>query len=162
LVYAWPIARVTIVGAETAASVIFAKEIKNAEDPAAVAAERIRQYRDLDENPYCGAERGYIDDVIMPSETRKFISRALDILENKHVVRPWRKYSNINLENTGQECRSAKHNSIPDENRVIFVLKRKGGRKKTRPPESIQDKQFTGGSFLNFPEYKVLQQIFTG
>lgn len=97
LVYAWPIARVTIVGAETAASVIFAKEIKNAEDPAAVAAERIRQYRDLYENPYCGAERGYIDDVIMPSETRRFISRALDILENKQVVRPWRKYSNINL-----------------------------------------------------------------
>lgn len=97
LVYAWPIARVTIVGAETAASVIFAKEIKSAEDPAAVAAERIRQYRDLYENPYCGAERGYIDDVILPSETRKFISRALDILENKHVVRPWRKYSNINL-----------------------------------------------------------------
>lgn len=97
LVYAWPIARVTIVGAETAASVIFAKEIKSAEDPAAVAAERIKQYRDLYENPYCGAERGYIDDVIMPSETRKFISRALDILENKQVVRPWRKYSNINL-----------------------------------------------------------------
>ncbi|MGQ9825477.1 MAG: acyl-CoA carboxylase subunit beta [Desulfotomaculales bacterium] len=97
LVYAWPIARVTIVGAETAASVIFAKEIKSADDPAAVAAERIRQYRDLYENPYCGAERGYIDDVILPSETRKFISRALDILENKQVVRPWRKYSNINL-----------------------------------------------------------------
>jgi len=97
IVYAWPIARVTIVGAETAASVIFAREIKNARDPAAVAAERIKQYRDLYENPYCGAGRGYIDDVIMPSETRKYISRALDLLENKQVVRPWRKYSNINL-----------------------------------------------------------------
>jgi len=97
LVCAWPIARVTIVSAETAASVIFAKEIKNAGDPAKVAAERIQQYRDLYENPYHGAERGYIDDVIMPHETRRYISRALDLLENKQVAKPRRKYSNINL-----------------------------------------------------------------
>ncbi|AEG14408.1 Propionyl-CoA carboxylase [Desulfofundulus kuznetsovii DSM 6115] len=96
-VFAWPIARVSIVGAETAASVIFAKEIKNADDPARVAAERIQQYRDFCENPYRGAERGYIDDIIMPSETRRYVARALDILENKQVARPWRKYSNINL-----------------------------------------------------------------
>ncbi|MQL51760.1 acyl-CoA carboxylase subunit beta [Desulfofundulus thermobenzoicus] len=97
IVYAWPIAQVSIVGAETAASVIFAKEIKNADDPSRVMAERIQQYRTMYENPYCGAERGYIDDVIMPADTRKYIARALDILENKQVARPYRKYSNINL-----------------------------------------------------------------
>ncbi len=96
-VFAWPIARVTIVGAETAASVIFAREIREAEKPEEVRAQRIKEYRDLYENPYRGAERGYIDDVIMPEETRKYINRALDMLENKSVTRPWRKYSNINL-----------------------------------------------------------------
>ena len=97
LVYAWPIARVTIVGAETAASVIFAKEIKNSDNPEEMKAKRISEYRELYENPYRHAERGYIDDVIMPCDTRKMINRALDILENKTVSRPWRKYSNINL-----------------------------------------------------------------
>lgn len=97
IVFAWPQATVTIVGAETAASVIFAKEISSAENPEEVKAKRIKEYRDLFENPYCAAERGYIDDIIMPSETRKNICAALDLLENKTVARPWRKYSNINL-----------------------------------------------------------------
>ena len=99
-VFAWPTARVTIVGAETAASVIFAREIREAENPEEVKAKRIKEYSELYENPYRGAERGYIDDIIMPSDTRKIINRALDSLENKSwetVPRPWRKYSNINL-----------------------------------------------------------------
>ena len=103
LVFAWPTGRVTIVGAETAASVIFAKEIKESKNPEETRAKRIKEYSDLYENPYCGAERGYIDDVIMPSDTRKVINQALDLLENKNkdnkafLARPWRKYSNINL-----------------------------------------------------------------
>lgn len=97
LVFAWPEARVTIVGAESAASVIFAKEIKNAENPDEVRAKRIEEYRQLYENPYGAAERGYIDEVILPSDTRKYICGALDVTENKTVARPWRKYSNINM-----------------------------------------------------------------
>jgi len=97
MVFAWPNARVTIVGADTAASVIFAKEIQSAENPDEVRARRIEEYSKVYENPYRGAERGYIDDIIMPRETRKMVNRALDVLENKTVVRPWRKYSNINL-----------------------------------------------------------------
>jgi len=99
-VFAWPTGRVTIVGADTAASVIFAKEIKESENPEETRDKRIKEYSELYENPYCGAERGYIDDIIMPSDTRKVINRALDVLENKNwetVARPWRKYSNINL-----------------------------------------------------------------
>ena len=99
-VYAWPTAKVTIVGAETAASVIFAREIREAENPEEVREKRIKEYSELYENPYPGAERGYIDDVIMPSDTRKIINRTLDLLENKSwktVARPWRKYSNICL-----------------------------------------------------------------
>ena len=95
--FAWPQARVTIVGADTAASVIFAREIRSAPNPEEVRAERIKMYSDLYENPYRGAERNYIDDVIMPRDTRRYINRSLDVLENKSETRPWRKYSNINL-----------------------------------------------------------------
>ncbi|MFC1942018.1 acyl-CoA carboxylase subunit beta [Chloroflexota bacterium] len=102
-VFAWPTARVTIVGAETAASVIFAREIKESENPEETRAKRIQEYADTYENPYCGAERGYIDDIIMPSDTRRIINRSLDLLQDKNKdnrafrARPWRKYSNINL-----------------------------------------------------------------
>ena len=102
-VFAWPTGRVTIVGAETAASVIFAREIRESENPEETRAKRIKEYSELYENPYRGAERGYIDDIIMPSDTRKVINSALDILEDKDKdskafnARPWRKYSNINL-----------------------------------------------------------------
>lgn len=95
--FAWPQSRVTIVGADTAASVIFAREIKAAPNPEEVRAARIQEYSDLYENPYRGAERNYLDDVIMPRDTRKYINRCLDVLENKSEARPWRKYSNINL-----------------------------------------------------------------
>ncbi len=96
-VFAWPTARVTIVGAETAASVIFAKEIKEAKNPAEVREKRIKEFNETYENAYRSAERGFTDDIIMPSDTRKYVNRALDILQNKSVVRPWRKYSNIVL-----------------------------------------------------------------
>jgi len=100
-VFAWPTARVTIVGADTAASVIFAREIRESAKPEEMRAKRIQEYSELYENPYRGAERGCIDDIIMPSETRKIINRALDLLDNKweraYQARPWRKYSNINL-----------------------------------------------------------------
>jgi acetyl-CoA carboxylase carboxyltransferase component len=97
LCYAWPTAKINIVGAETAASVIFAKEIKQADDPKAAAKQRIEEYRTKYEHPYQPAERGYVDDVIMPHDTRKYICRALEILEDKDVARPWKKYSNICL-----------------------------------------------------------------
>ncbi len=103
LVFAWPTARITIVGAETAASVIFAREIKASENPEETRAQRIKEYSDIYENPYCAAERGFVDDVIMPSDTRKVINRALDVLRDKNKdnkafnARSWRKYSNINL-----------------------------------------------------------------
>jgi acetyl-CoA carboxylase carboxyltransferase component len=96
-VFAWPNARISIVGADTAASVIFAKEIKTSENPEETRKERIKEFEELYENPYRAAERGYVDEVIMPCETRKYINRALDALEKKTVSRPWRKYSNINL-----------------------------------------------------------------
>ncbi len=97
LVFAWPTAKINIVGAETAASVIYAKEIKQSENPKETAKRLIEEYRSKLENPYQAAERGYVDDVIMPRYTRKYICRALEVLENKRAKRPDKKYSNINL-----------------------------------------------------------------
>ncbi len=100
MVFAWPSSRITIVGADTAASVIFAREIKESQNPKETKEKRIREYSELYENPYRSAERGYTDEVIMPADTRKKINHALDLLASKSyqtVPRPWRKYSNINL-----------------------------------------------------------------
>jgi len=68
-----------------------------AENQKDVKGKRIKEYREIYENPYKAAERGYVDEIILPSDTRKSINRALDLLENKTVIRKWRKYSNINL-----------------------------------------------------------------
>ena len=102
-VFAWPTARITIVGADTAASVIFAREIREAENPEEVRMKRIVEFSEMYENPYVAAERGFVDDIIMPHQTRKYITRALDLLENKFVQpgtcpwKVWKKYYNINL-----------------------------------------------------------------
>ena len=77
-----------------------AREIRESENPRETREKRIKEYCELYEDLYPGVERGYIDDVILPGDTRKMINRALDSLENKswHIVaRPWRKYSNICL-----------------------------------------------------------------
>jgi acetyl-CoA carboxylase carboxyltransferase component len=102
-VLAWPTARVTIVGAETAASVIFAREIRESKTPEETKAARIKEYSDLYENAYVAADRNCVDEIIMPHDTRKMINRLLDILEDKNKnnkafnKRVWRKYANINL-----------------------------------------------------------------
>lgn len=96
-VYAWPNVKINVVGGSTAASVIFAREIRESDDPDRVREERIKEFDEKFDHPYEAAKRGYIDDVIMPRDTRKVINRTLDLLANKTVSRPYRKYSNINL-----------------------------------------------------------------
>ena len=100
-VFAWPTAIVTALDAKTVAGVIFAREIREAENPEEVRTKRMKEYNDIYANPYHAAARGYVDDVILPEDTRKIINSALDALENKwetaYKAQPWRKYSNINL-----------------------------------------------------------------
>ena len=102
-VFAWPTARITIVGAETAASVIFAREIRESKEPKEIEAKRIKEYSEMYENEFVAAERACVDEIIMPHDTRKMINRALDALQDKNKdnkafnARYWRKYSNINL-----------------------------------------------------------------
>ena len=96
-VVAWPSAEIALVGPETASSVIYAKEIKAAENPAEVKESKEKEYADIWINPYRAAERGYIDDIIEPRDTRRVAIHALEMLNNKTVVRPWRKHANMQM-----------------------------------------------------------------
>ena len=95
VVYAWPQAEIAVLGAEGAASIVFKKEINDAEDPSAKRLEKIEEYRQAFANPYRAAERGYVDRVIMPEETRRSIFMALEGMESKRDTRPSKKHGVI-------------------------------------------------------------------
>jgi propionyl-CoA carboxylase beta chain len=95
--FAWPTAEIAVMGPKGAVEIIFKKEISSAADPEAALEEKIAEYREKFANPFIAAERGYIDDVIAPSETRPRIIRALEILENKVDSNPRKKHGNIPL-----------------------------------------------------------------
>ena len=92
---AWPQAEIAVMGAEGAASIVFKKEINDAADPSAKRLEKIDEYREAFANPYRAAERGYVDRVIMPEETRKAIFTALEGIESKRETRPSKKHGVI-------------------------------------------------------------------
>ena len=94
---AWPQAEIAVMGPEGAVKIIFRKEINAAEDPAAAALERTRQYREEFANPYLAASRGYLDDVIVPGESRMRLIAALESLREKRQSTPSRKHGNIPL-----------------------------------------------------------------
>lgn len=96
-VFAWPTAKIALVGPETAASVIYAKEIATAHNPEETKKIKIQEYSNFWINPYFAAERGYIDDVIEPEDSRRILIRALEILKNKREERPWKKHGNIQM-----------------------------------------------------------------
>ncbi len=91
--YAWPTAEIAVMGAKGAVEIIFRKDI----DDAKKIAEHTKDYEDRFCSPFIAAERGYIDDVIMPHSTRRRIAKALNLLENKKTEAPWRKHNNIPL-----------------------------------------------------------------
>ncbi len=95
--YAWPSAEIAVMGPEGAVNVIFRKEIAAAEDPEAERERLLKEYRESFANPYVAAERGYIDDVIEPQETRFRLIEALQMLQNKRDANPPKKHGNIPL-----------------------------------------------------------------
>ncbi|HLV13669.1 MAG TPA: acyl-CoA carboxylase subunit beta [Xanthomarina sp.] len=95
--FAWPSAEIAVMGAKGAAEIIFKKEISAAEDQEAKWKEKEAEYADLFANPYSAAERGFIDEVILPKDTRRKLIKAFSMLENKEVVKPQRKHGNIPL-----------------------------------------------------------------
>ncbi|MBF0623372.1 MAG: acyl-CoA carboxylase subunit beta [Magnetococcales bacterium] len=95
--FAWPNAEIAVMGAKGAAEIIFRSEIGKADDSAKVLAEKADEYTRSFANPFVAAEKGFIDDIIMPRNTRKSIIRALRFLDNKKLENPWRKHGNIPL-----------------------------------------------------------------
>jgi acetyl-CoA carboxylase carboxyltransferase component len=95
MVFAWPTAEIAVMGASGAANVIFRKEIKESADPAAKRQEIIENYENLLYNPYIAASRGFVDQVIVPRETRPRLIEALEILSNKRETLPPKKHGNI-------------------------------------------------------------------
>jgi acetyl-CoA carboxylase carboxyltransferase component len=95
--FAWPTAEIAVMGPDGAVSIIFRKELDKAEDPVKRKAELVQEYREKFANPYVAAQRGYIDDVIEPRETRSRLINALEMLQNKRDTNPAKKHGNIPL-----------------------------------------------------------------
>ncbi|MEM6337732.1 MAG: carboxyl transferase domain-containing protein, partial [Bacteroidota bacterium] len=95
--FAWPMAEIAVMGPKGAVEIIYRRQIAEAEDPEAVEARFIEEYRSKFANPYVAAERGYIDDVIKPHETRARLIRGLEMLKNKAVTNPRKKHGNLPL-----------------------------------------------------------------
>jgi propionyl-CoA carboxylase beta chain len=91
--YAWPTAQIAVMGAKGAVEIIFRQDLR---DPDKIAA-RTKEYEDRFMSPFVAAERGYIDEVIMPHSTRRRVARALAMLRAKAVEQPWKKHDNIPL-----------------------------------------------------------------
>src|SRR6476646_2183929 len=94
---AWPTAQIAVMGAQGAVNILYRGELKNADDAEAKRAELITEYEDTLANPYIAAERGYVDAVITPHETRVEVVRALRMLRNKRETTPPKKHGNIPL-----------------------------------------------------------------
>ncbi len=97
MIFAWPSAEVAVMGPKGASQIIFRKEIKNADDPEEKLQEKIEDYREKFANPYVGASKGYIDEVIEPKITRYKLIKSLKMLENKRDENPSKKHGNIPL-----------------------------------------------------------------
>ncbi len=95
--YAWPGAEIAVMGAKGASEIIFRKEISAADDPAAKLAEKEAEYADLFANPYSAAQRGFIDEVILPHDTRRKLIKAYTMLQHKVATLPKKKHGNIPL-----------------------------------------------------------------
>lgn len=95
--FAWPSAEIAVMGAKGAAEIIFKNEIKSAKDPKVALANKEKEYADIFANPYRAAERGFIDEVIHPEQTRLKLIKAFAMLENKVDSIPRKKHGNIPL-----------------------------------------------------------------
>jgi propionyl-CoA carboxylase beta chain len=95
--FAWPTAEIAVMGAKGAAEIIFKREINEAADPEAKLLEKEAEYAEMFANPYRAAERGIVDDVILPEETRAKVIQGFKMLENKAETLPYKKHGNIPL-----------------------------------------------------------------
>ncbi len=94
---AWPTAEIAVMGADGAVGVLYRREINEADDPQAARRARAQEFEEKFANPYVAAERGFIDEIIQPAQTRPKLIRALHLLENKRDTNPPKKHGNIPL-----------------------------------------------------------------
>ncbi|HTC82374.1 MAG TPA: acyl-CoA carboxylase subunit beta [Acidimicrobiia bacterium] len=97
LAFAWPSAEIAVMGPQGAVNIIFRKELEAADDPETRRVELVEEYTERFANPYVAAERGYVDDVIDPSDTRAVLCRSLAMLRTKQEKLPQRKHGNVPL-----------------------------------------------------------------
>ncbi len=97
LAFAWPTAELAVMGAAGAVEIVHRRDLAEAEDPEALRATLIDEYSQRYSNPYIAAERGFIDDVIDPADTRQVLSRSLELLRGKREELPKRKHGNVPL-----------------------------------------------------------------
>ena len=97
LAFAWPSAELAVMGPQGAVEILYRRELADADDPVARRAELVDDYTERFANPYVAAERGFIDDVIDPAETRRKVIAGLDLLKSKREELPQRKHGNIPL-----------------------------------------------------------------
>ena len=95
--FAWPSAEIAVMGPKGAVEIVFRKEIQAAADKETALQQKIDEYRDRFANPYAAAQRGYLDDVILPAETRRRLVEALHLHRTKHDANPPKKHGNIPL-----------------------------------------------------------------
>jgi acetyl-CoA carboxylase carboxyltransferase component len=97
LAYAWPSAELAVMGPQGAVEIVYRRQLAEAADPAARRAELVEEYTERYANPYVAAERGYVDAVISPAETRQVLVRSLNMLASKREELPRRKHGNVPL-----------------------------------------------------------------
>jgi propionyl-CoA carboxylase beta chain len=95
--YAWPSAEIAVMGPEGAVDIVYKRELDGAENRESVRQQKIEEFRERLANPYVAADRGFVDAVIQPRETRKKLIQALEMLETKRDKNPPKKHGNIPL-----------------------------------------------------------------
>jgi acetyl-CoA carboxylase carboxyltransferase component len=97
LAFAWPTAELAVMGASGAVEIVHRRDLANSDDPETLRKQLVEEYEERYANPYIAAERGFIDDVIDPAETRRIIAKSLDVLRGKREELPKRKHGNVPL-----------------------------------------------------------------
>jgi acetyl-CoA carboxylase carboxyltransferase component len=95
IVYAWPTTEIAVMGAEGAVNILYGKQLKTAEDSEAERAKLVQEYREKFSTPYTSAAAGYVDDILIPAETRPRLIAALELLRNKQATLPPKKHGNL-------------------------------------------------------------------
>jgi acetyl-CoA carboxylase carboxyltransferase component len=95
IVYAWPTTEIAVMGADGAVNILYGKQLKDAENAEVERARLVKEYRDKFSTPYTSAAAGYVDDILIPAETRPRLIAALELLRNKQATLPPKKHGNL-------------------------------------------------------------------